>query len=94
MTKPLCGLLKKDVKIVFTTECFEALNSLEKMLSTVPIITSLDWTIPFELMCDATDFAVGAVLDQRKDKVFHNFYYASNTLKKPKSITPLLKWSL
>ncbi|XP_015163284.1 uncharacterized protein [Solanum tuberosum] len=36
--------------------------------------------LPFELMCDASDVAVGAVLGKRKDKVFHSIYYASKTL--------------
>ena len=39
-----------------------------------------DWGFPFEIMCDASDFAVGAVLGQRKDKVFRAIYYASRTL--------------
>ncbi|PIN13095.1 DNA-directed DNA polymerase [Handroanthus impetiginosus] len=43
-------------------------------------ITIPDWTFPFELMCDVSDFAIGAVLRQRKDKIFHSIYYASKTL--------------
>ena len=39
-----------------------------------------DWALPFEIMCDASYFAVGAVLGQRKDKVFRAIYYASRTL--------------
>ncbi|GJS84051.1 putative nucleotidyltransferase, ribonuclease H [Tanacetum coccineum] len=46
----------------------------------VPIIISPDWNIPFELMCDASDFAVGAVLGQRIDGKFKPIYYASKTL--------------
>ena len=45
-----------------------------------PIIKSPDWSLPYELMCDASDYAVGAVLGQRHDKVFHSIYYASKTL--------------
>ena len=44
------------------------------------MITAPDWTLPFEIMCDASDFAIGAVLGQRKNKVFHSIYYASKTL--------------
>ena len=40
-----------------------------------------DWAAPFELMCDASDVAVGAILGQRRDKVFHSIYYASKTLQ-------------
>uniref|UniRef100_A0A0E0FAB6 Integrase catalytic domain-containing protein n=1 Tax=Oryza meridionalis TaxID=40149 RepID=A0A0E0FAB6_9ORYZ len=39
-----------------------------------------DWTLPFEIMCDASDFAVGAVLGQTKDKRHHAICYASKTL--------------
>ncbi|XP_020979706.1 uncharacterized protein LOC110272159, partial [Arachis ipaensis] len=42
-----------------------------------PIISLPDWNLPFELMCDASDFAVGAVLGQRKDNLVHVIYYAS-----------------
>ncbi|GKE63424.1 reverse transcriptase domain-containing protein [Tanacetum coccineum] len=46
----------------------------------MPIIISPDWNMPFELMCDASDFAVGAVLRQRIDGKFKPIYYASKTL--------------
>ena len=41
---------------------------------------SPDWSLPFELMCDASDFAIGVVLGQKKEKVFYSIYYASKTL--------------
>lgn len=41
---------------------------------------SPDWSLPFEIMCDASDYAVGAVLGQRCDKIPHAMYYASKTL--------------
>ena len=47
---------------------------------TTPIIIAPDWSLPFEIMCDVSDYAVGAVLGQRKSKVFHPIYYASKTL--------------
>ena len=50
------------------------------MLISAPIMQSPDWNLPFELMCDASDFVVGAVLGQRKDKKPHVIYYASKTL--------------
>ena len=45
-----------------------------------PIMQPPDWTLPFEIMCDASDYAVGAVLGQRKDKKPYVIYYASKTL--------------
>jgi len=47
---------------------------------TAPIIIAPDWDLPFELMCDASDYVVGAVLRQRKNKFFHAIYYASKVL--------------
>ena len=39
-----------------------------------------DWSKEFELICDASDYAVGAVLGQRQDNTFHAIYYASKVL--------------
>uniref|UniRef100_A0A2N9IRI2 Reverse transcriptase RNase H-like domain-containing protein n=1 Tax=Fagus sylvatica TaxID=28930 RepID=A0A2N9IRI2_FAGSY len=49
-------------------------------LTSAPIMRSPDWSLPFELMCDASDYAIGAVLGQRKDKKPYVIYYASRTL--------------
>jgi len=47
---------------------------------TAPIIIAPNWDLPFELMCDASDYAIGAVLGQRENKFFHEIYYASKVL--------------
>ncbi|XP_070023444.1 uncharacterized protein [Nicotiana sylvestris] len=57
-----------------------AFEELKKRLVFAPIIVAPDCEQPFELMCDASDYAVRAVLGQRKDKVMHPIYYASRTL--------------
>ena len=62
---PLCNLLSKDVPFVFNEPCLQAFKQLKKELTSAPIIRPPDWTIPFELMCDASDHAFGAVLGQR-----------------------------
>ncbi|CAN6720526.1 unnamed protein product [Malus baccata var. baccata] len=61
-------------------DCHDAFNKLKDLLTSAPIITAPDWTLPFELMCDASDYAVGVVLGQRRDKLLHVIYYASPTL--------------
>nr|XP_009793837.1 PREDICTED: uncharacterized protein LOC104240665 [Nicotiana sylvestris] len=76
---PLCRLLEKDVTFNFDDACLKAFEELKKKLVTAPIIVTPDWSLPFELMCDASDLAIGAVLGQRKDKVFHSIYYPSKT---------------
>ena len=55
-------------------------NELKELLTTAPIIRLHDWSLPFELMCDASDYAVGAILGQRVDKIPQAIYYASRTL--------------
>ena len=80
IARPMCALLEKDVKFVFCESCVKAFEVLKKKLIEAPILIAPDWALPFELMCDASDAAVGAVLGQRKNKVFHSIYYASKTL--------------
>ncbi|KAI5351553.1 hypothetical protein L3X38_004444 [Prunus dulcis] len=80
IARPMCNLLAKDMDFVFDQDCENAFNTLKKMLTTAPIIIPPDWSLPFELMCDASDYAVGAVLGQRVDKKPHAIYYASRTL--------------
>ncbi|XP_070057027.1 uncharacterized protein [Nicotiana tomentosiformis] len=67
-----------------TFNCNEAylkpFEELKKKLVATPIIAEPDWSLPFELMCDASDHAIRAVLGQRKDKMFYSIYYASKTL--------------
>ena len=80
ITKPLCNLLIKDASFKFTDECLVAFNRLKRELISAPIITAPDWNLPFELMCDASDYAIGAVLGQRKENRLHVVYYVSRTL--------------
>ncbi|GJU95321.1 reverse transcriptase domain-containing protein [Tanacetum coccineum] len=58
-------LLEKETPFVFSKECVEAFNALKKKLTEAPILVAPDWDLPFEIMCDASDFAVGAVLGQQ-----------------------------
>ncbi|KAM1729774.1 hypothetical protein ACFX12_020115 [Malus domestica] len=80
ISRPLCRLLQKDVTFDMNEECVVAFNKLKELLSTAHVIMPPDWSLPFGLMCDASDHAVGAVLGQRVNKVPHVIYYASRTL--------------
>ncbi|KAM2111924.1 hypothetical protein ACFX1R_014489 [Malus domestica] len=80
IAQPLCRLLQKEVSFEFNEACEQAFNHLKDLLTTAPIIVPPDWSLPFELMCDASDYALGVVLGQRKDKRPHVVYYASRTL--------------
>jgi hypothetical protein len=64
----------------FDEKCLAAFRTLKSALVSAPIIQPLDCSQPFEIMCDASDYAVGAVLGQRKEGRVHAVYYASKTL--------------
>ncbi|XP_070034542.1 uncharacterized protein [Nicotiana tomentosiformis] len=80
ITKPLMGLLAKDMNFVFDVECLRAFELIKEKLVSIPIMVNPDWSEPFEIMCDVSDVAVGVVLGQRRDKIFRPIYYASHTL--------------
>ncbi|RVW71842.1 Retrovirus-related Pol polyprotein from transposon 17.6 [Vitis vinifera] len=79
LSKPLCELLAKDAKFIWDERCQNSFDQLKKFLTTTPIVRAPNWQLPFELMCDASDFAIGAVLGQRDGKPYV-IYYASKTL--------------
>nr|GEW72631.1 reverse transcriptase domain-containing protein [Tanacetum cinerariifolium] len=73
-------LLEKETPFVFSKDCINAFETLKKKLTEAPILIIPYWNLYFELMCDASDFAIGAVLGQRKPKHFQPIHYASNTM--------------
>nr|GEW10905.1 reverse transcriptase domain-containing protein [Tanacetum cinerariifolium] len=58
IARPMTRLLEKDTPFIFSKECIEAFQSLKKKLTEAPILVALDWDLPFEIMCDASDFAI------------------------------------
>ena len=81
IARPLCTLLAKDVPFTWSQACDTAFTKLKNMLVSPPIMRSPNWDLPFEIMCDASDYAIGAVLGQREDKKAFVIYYASKTLE-------------
>ncbi|GJR75206.1 reverse transcriptase domain-containing protein [Tanacetum coccineum] len=77
---PMTHLLEKETLFFFSKECIESFNTLKIKLTEAPILIAPNWDLPFELMCDASDFAIGAVLGQRKNKHFQPIHYASKTM--------------
>ena len=67
ISRPLCNLLAKDAVFEWTPKCKESFRTLVSKLTSAPIIQSPDWSLPFEIMCDASNHAVGAVLGQRRE---------------------------
>ncbi|XP_022865912.1 uncharacterized protein LOC111385727 [Olea europaea var. sylvestris] len=72
--------LSLDVSFHFSDECLNAFNILKEKLTSAHVMVAPNWDLPFELMCDASEFAVRALLGQHKGKVLHVIYYAGKTL--------------
>jgi hypothetical protein len=82
ITKSLTYLLQKYVAFDFDEKCLAAFRTLKSALVSAPIIDPPDSSQPFKVMCDASYYAVGANLGQRKEGRVHAVYYASKTLNK------------
>ena len=80
IAKPLSNLLVQGIPFEFDSQCLHAFTVLKDKLIAAPIVAAPDWSFPFELMCDASDYAIGAVLGQKREKIFQVIYYASRTL--------------
>ena len=79
ISRPLCRLLEKDTKFDFDKSCRSAFDDFKSRLVTSPIMLTHDWNNAFEIMCDASDYAMGAVLGQRIEKISKAIYYARKT---------------
>ena len=79
ISRPLCRLLEKDAKFDFDESCISAFEEIKSRLVSAPIMLTPDWNNEFEIMCDASDYAMGVVLGQRTEKIFKAIYYASKT---------------
>ncbi|GJY99504.1 reverse transcriptase domain-containing protein [Tanacetum coccineum] len=69
IARPLTKLLEKDTPFEFNEKCHNAFELLKEKLICAPVIASPNWSLPFELMCDASDFAVGAILADHLSKI-------------------------
>nr|GEX47632.1 hypothetical protein [Tanacetum cinerariifolium] len=85
IARPMTRLLDKDTPFLFSKECVEAFQTLKRKLTEAPILIATDWDMPFELMCDASDFPIGAVLRQHQEKHFRPIHYASKTMTEAES---------
>jgi hypothetical protein len=62
IAKPLCNLLAKETPFIFDEECMKAFGDLKKILTSTPILRPPNWGVPFEIMCNASNYAVGTML--------------------------------
>nr|GEZ28261.1 DNA-directed DNA polymerase [Tanacetum cinerariifolium] len=86
ISRPMTHLLEKNTPFIFSEDCIKAFQTLKKKLTEVPILIAPNWDLPFELMCDASDFAIGAVLGQHHEKHFKPIHYDAKAR--------LLRWVL
>nr|GEV67579.1 DNA-directed DNA polymerase [Tanacetum cinerariifolium] len=80
IARPMGHLLEKETPFVFSKNCIDAFETLKKKLTEASILVVPDWNLSFKVMCDASDFAIGAVLRQRKTEHFQPIHYASKTM--------------
>nr|GEX02843.1 hypothetical protein [Tanacetum cinerariifolium] len=81
ISRPMTHLLERNAP----DDCIQAFRTLKEKLTEAPILIAPNWDQPFELMCDASDFTVGAVLGQRIEKHFRPIHYASKTMTEAES---------
>ena len=82
IARPLCRLQEKDAKFNFDESCQCSFEEIKYRLVEAPIMAKPDWNKEFEIMCDSSDYAMGAVLGQKVDKMFRAIYYSSKTFNK------------
>ena len=80
IVKPLYKLLEKDAKFIWDADSQKSFEELKAYLTTTPIVRAPNWHLPFEVMCDASDLAIGEVLEQREGGKPYVVYYASKKL--------------
>nr|GFA40065.1 reverse transcriptase domain-containing protein [Tanacetum cinerariifolium] len=85
ISRPMTHLLEKNSPFLFSNDCIQAFRTLKEKLTEAPILIALNWDQPFELMCDASDYAVGAVLGPRVKKHFRPIHYANKTMTQAES---------
>nr|GEV44096.1 reverse transcriptase domain-containing protein [Tanacetum cinerariifolium] len=85
VSRPMTHLLEKNSPFIFSNECIQAFRTLKEKLTEAPILIAPNWDQPFELMCDASDYAAGAVLGQRVENHFRPIHYASKTMTQAES---------
>lgn len=76
----LCEHFRKEVKFVSDDACLKAFEFLKGKLISASIIMSLNWSMPFDVMYDASGVALGTVQGQWQQKILHPIYYGIKTL--------------
>ncbi|GJZ95822.1 reverse transcriptase domain-containing protein [Tanacetum coccineum] len=94
IARPMTHLLEKETPFFFSEECIDSFNTLKRKLTEAPILIAPDWDLPFELMCDASDFAIGASCGGKEKQALPTIQYASKTMNRLKLTTLLTEKEL
>ena len=79
IARPLCRLLEKDAKFNFDESCQCSFEEIKYRLVEAHIMAKPDWNKEFEIMCDASDYAMEVVLGLKVEKIFRAIYHSSKT---------------
>ena len=91
VARPLCRLLEKNTKFNFDDSCKAAFEEIKIRLVQAPIMAAPEWDQGFEMMCDASDFAMGAVLGKENRRYSESYTMLAEPSTKPKKTIQLLK---
>ena len=91
IARPLCRLREKDAKFNFDESCQYSFEDIKSRLVEVPNMAKPDWNKEFQIMCDISDYAMGAVLDRKLRKCLGPYTIPAKPSMKLKRITQLLK---
>nr|GEU59541.1 hypothetical protein [Tanacetum cinerariifolium] len=80
IARSMTRLLEKDTPFFFSKKCVKAFQTLKRNLTEAPILIALDWDLPFELMCNASNFAIRVVLGKCQENHFSPIHYASKIM--------------
>nr|GEV97254.1 reverse transcriptase domain-containing protein [Tanacetum cinerariifolium] len=83
--KAKVDVITKLPHLTTVKECVEAFQTLKRKLTEAHILIDPNWDMPFELMCDASDYAIGAVLGKRQEKHFRPIHYTSKIMTEAES---------
>ncbi|XP_057994956.1 uncharacterized protein LOC131175263 [Hevea brasiliensis] len=66
IAKPLTNLLNQDVPFDFDDNCLIAFHRIKEALISAPIMQPLDWELPFEIICDTSDYAANYATTEKE----------------------------
>nr|GEW26352.1 reverse transcriptase domain-containing protein [Tanacetum cinerariifolium] len=92
IARPMTHLLEKETPFVFSKECIDAFNTLKTKPTDAPILVVPDWNLPFELMCDVSDYAIGAAIPCLSKSIVYTDHSTLKYFLNKQDTKPRLLW--